>query len=144
MKSPSADTYRTESEKGEVKSEKQEVKKENDLSKRLYDFSLKIVLLVRTLPKEVAAYEIGRQLIRSGTSVTANYEEAKGAFSKEDFTYKLNTSFKEARETNLWLRLLSDSKIMKDAQLGEVIKESEEIRNILGRGVKTAKSRNKN
>lgn len=93
---------------------------------------------------EVAAYEIGRQLIRSGTSITANYEEAKGAFSKDDFTYKLNTAFKEARETNLWLRLLNDSKIMKDDQVKEVIKESEEIRNILGKGVKTAKSRSTN
>lgn len=120
------------------------MKKENDLSTRLYNFALKIVLLVRTLPKEVAAYEIGRQLIRSGTSITANYEEAKGAFSKDDFTYKLNTAFKEARETNLWLRLLNDSKITKDSQLKEAIKESEEIRNILGKGVKTAKSRSKN
>ncbi|MBI5058076.1 MAG: four helix bundle protein [Nitrospirae bacterium] len=127
-----------------MRSEKWEVKQENDLSKRLYNFALKIVLLVRTLPKEIAAHEIGRQLIRSGTSITANYEEAKGAFSKDDFTYKLNTAFKEARETNLWLRLLNDSKIMKDEQLNEVIKESEEIRNILGKGVKTAKHGNKN
>jgi four helix bundle protein len=69
------------------------VNKDNDLSTRLYNFALKIVLLVKTLPKEVAAYEIGKQLIRSGTSITANYEEAKGAFSKDDFTYKLKHRF---------------------------------------------------
>jgi four helix bundle protein len=74
-----------------------------DLKDRLYDFALKIVLLVKNLPKEIAAYEIGRQLVKAGTSIAANYEEAKGAFSKEDFIYKISIAFKEARETNLWL-----------------------------------------
>lgn len=120
------------------------MKQEKDLNKRLYNFSLKIVLMVRSLPRELAAYEIGRQLIRAGTSITANYEEAKGAFSKDDFTYKLNTAFKEARETNIWLRLLNDSKIINSDQIKNLIKESEEIRNILGKSVKTAKSGSKN
>ncbi|MGQ9570025.1 MAG: four helix bundle protein [Thermodesulfovibrionales bacterium] len=67
--------------------------KELDLSKRLYNFALKIVLLVRSLPKKLAAYEIGRQLFKAGKSVSANHEEARGRFSKEDFIYKINTSF---------------------------------------------------
>ncbi|MBI5098135.1 MAG: four helix bundle protein [Nitrospirae bacterium] len=117
--------------------------KEIDLSKRLYDFALKIVLLVRTLPKELAAYEIGRQLIKSGTSIAANHEEARGGFSKEDFIYKINTSFKEAKETNFWLRLLRDSKIVKEKYIKELINESKEIRNILGASVKTAKINNR-
>ncbi len=114
----------------------------NELSERLYDFALKIVLLVRKLPRETAANEIGRQLVRSGTSITANYEEAKGGFSREDFIYKINTAFKEARETNIWLRLLRDSKILQGEELKNIIKESEEIRNILGKSVKTAKCKN--
>ena len=113
--------------------------KTTDLSDRLYNFALRIVILVRKLPKEIAAYEIGRQLVRSGTSVIANYEEAKGGFSKDDFIYKINIAFKEARETHIWLKLLRDSEILKEEHLADIIKESEEIRNILGKSIRTAK-----
>ncbi len=119
-------------------------KKEPDLNKRLYNFALRIVLLVRSLPRELAAYEIGRQLLKAGTSIAANHEEAKGGFSREDFIYKLNIAFKEAKETNFWLRLLRDSKIVKEEKIKELIIESKEIRNILGTGVKTAKQKNRN
>jgi len=60
------------------------------LGERLYDFALKIVMLVRALPKEIAAYELGKQLIRSGTSIAANYEEARCGYSKDDFTSLLS------------------------------------------------------
>ncbi len=115
------------------------MKTETNLSERLYNFALWIVSLVRSLPKEVAAYEIGRQLVRSGTSIIANHEEARGGFSKDDFIYKINLAFKEARETNIWLRLLRDSKIFKEELVNDLIRGSEEIRNILGASVKTAK-----
>ena len=85
-----------------------------------------------------------RTLHRAGTSIAANYEEAKGAFSKEDFTYKIGISFKEARETNLWLRLLKDSGVMTVEVLDSIIQESEEIRNILGKSFSTARKKNKN
>ena len=111
-----------------------------NLDKRLYNFALKIISIVRALPKEVASYEIGRQLLRAGTSIVANYEEARGAFSKEDFIYKINICFKEARETNVWLKLLKDSGLLKNTEIENVIRESEEIRNILGKSVSTAKS----
>ena len=113
-----------------------------DLDQRIYNFALEIVKLVRCLPKEVAAYEIGRQLLRAGTSIAANYEEARGAFSREDFTYKINTAFKEARESNLWLRLLKDSGLYTDKEAKYLLKESEEIRNILGKSVKTSREGN--
>lgn len=116
--------------------------KETDLNKRLYNFALKIVLLVRSVPREIAAYEIGRQLLKAGTSIAANYEEARGGFSREDFIYKINTAFKEAKETSFWLRLLRDSRIVKEDQVKELINESKEIGNILGKSVKTAKERN--
>ncbi len=82
------------------------------LNDRLYNFALKIILFVRKLPRDIATYEISRQLVKAGTSIAANYEEARGAFSKEDFIYKINIAFKEARETNLWLRLIRDAKII--------------------------------
>jgi four helix bundle protein len=114
-----------------------------ELRKRFYEFALEIVKFVRKLPKEMAAYEIGKQLINSGPSVAANYEEATGAFSKEDFIYKVNTAFKEAKETNLWLRLLRDSDLARGDNIGRLIQESEEIRNILGKSVTTAKKNKK-
>ena len=110
-----------------------------DLGDRLYSFALEIVLLVRALPKEVAAYEIGRQLLRSGTSISANYEEAKGGFSKDDFTYKISVSFKEAKETKIWLKLLKDAEILPEDCFKSILQESEEICNILAKCVKTAK-----
>lgn len=114
-----------------------------DLNERFYNFALKIVFLVRKLPRGVATYEIGRQLVRAGTSIAANYEEARGAFSKEDFIYKISIAFKEARETNLWLRLMRDSKIINGNNVNNLINESEEIRNILGTSLKTARNKNK-
>ena len=101
-----------------------------ELRKRIYAFALRIVDFVRSLPKNWVALKIGRQLLRSGTSVDANYEEACGVFSKADFTFKLNTSFKEAKESNYWLRLLWDSKIVTGSEIDSLIQESREIRNI--------------
>ena len=118
-------------------------KRKKDLSERLYNFGLKIVKLVRQLPREMAAQEIGRQLLRAGTSAAANYEEATVAFSKEDFTYKISISFKEMKESNLWLRLLRDSGIKKGETIEDLIRESVELRKILGKSVKTAKGNKK-
>ena len=112
---------------------------QKELKDRLYNFALLIIGLVRSLPKETAGFEMGKQLIRSGTSIAANYEEATAAISKEDFIYKLSISFKEAKETNLWLRLLQDSELIGTKNIKELIQESEEIANILARSVKTAK-----
>ena len=118
-------------------------KRKKDLSERLYNFGLKIVKLVRQLPREMAAQEIGRQLLRAGTSAAANYEEATVAFSKEDFTYKISISFKEMKESNLWLRLLRDSGIKRGDVIEDLIQESTELRKILGKSVKTAKGNKK-
>lgn len=91
--------------------------KNKELRDRFYNFALSIIKFVRSLPKEMAAYEIGKQLLRAGTSIATNYEEATGAFSKEDFTYKISIAFKEAKEANLWLRLLKDSGIVNDEEI---------------------------
>jgi len=111
----------------------------SNLSDRFYQFALRVVKLVRGLPKELAGYEIGRQLIKAGTSVAANYEEARGAFSKKDFIFKLGISLKEARESIIWLRLLRDSGLCKGEEIEFLINESEEIGKILGKSIVTAK-----
>ena len=112
-----------------------------ELRERLYKFALRIVKFVRSLPKHWSALEIGRQLLRSGTSVDANYEEACGAFSRQEFIYNLSISFKEAKESNYWLRLLKDSGIVMHSEIDYLIQESREIRNILGTGVKTVRTK---
>lgn len=112
-----------------------------DLDKRVYYFVLRVIRLVRALPKETVGREMGRQLLRAATSIAANIEEARGAFSKSDFTYKMNTTFKEARESNLWLRLIRDSGLVTSTRITGLLRESEEIRNILGASVRTAKKK---
>ena len=84
--------------------------KENIIRDKSYAFALSIIDLVRKFPKQNDGFVIGKQLLRSGTSVGANVEEAISAFSKKDFTYKMNSALKKARETHYWLRLVRDSK----------------------------------
>ena len=100
-----------------------------DLDGRVYDFVLRVIKPVRFLSRETAGREMGRQLLRAGD------------FSKSDFTFKMNTAFKEARESNLWLRFIRDSGLVSSDRMARLIQESEEIRNILGASVRTAKKR---
>lgn len=117
--------------------------KNQDLRERLYAFALDVVKFVKSLPRGWGALEIGRQLLHSGTSVDANYEEACGAFSKKEFTYKLSIAFREAKESHYWLRLLHDSAIVIGTEIEYLLAESKEIRNILGASVKTARGNKK-
>lgn len=120
----------------------QNAKLKIDIDRRSYEFALQIVKLVRRFPKETAGFELGKQLLRSGTSIAANIEEAQGAFSKDDFIYKMNTALKEARETNLWLRLVKDSRLIENLkELESLIKESVELKNILATIVKSSKQK---
>jgi len=116
-------------------------KNKNEIVDRTYSFALRIVKFVRALPKETAGFVLGKQLIASGTSIAANVEEAQGAFSKDDFIYKMQTAFKEALETSLWLRLVGDSDLMKNEDLKNLFNESNEIKKILSAIVKSSKKK---
>ncbi len=85
---------------------------------------------------------MSKQLVRSGTSIGANVEEATAAQSRKDFISKMAISSKEARETNYWLRLLRDSNLCEGIDYSELIKESEEIIKILTSIVKTTSQTN--
>lgn len=115
--------------------------KEKDIKilDRSYQFALRIVKMGQELPENNGARIIGNQLLRAGTSVGANVEEAVAAYSKTDFTHKMNIALKEARETHYWLRLLRDSSMIKQVRLEAIISESEEIKKILGAIVRTAR-----
>lgn len=79
---------------------------------KAYPFSVEVVKFCRRLMREAHEYEIGRQLLRSATSIAANIAEAKGGISRRDFAAKINISYKESLETKYWLNLLYDLELM--------------------------------
>jgi len=110
------------------------------LGKRIYEFSLRALRLVNALPKrQVASKVLGEQLLRSATSIAANYEEARGAVSRADFIAKLGIAYKESREVYLWLSMIADVKLLPENRMKSIIAEAEEIRAILGSSLKTAR-----
>ena len=123
-----------------------EEKDKKDIVKRTYKYALRIVQIANKLPNSNGIYPIRDQLIRSGTSVGANAEEASAGFSRNDFIYKMSVASKEARESNYWLRLIRDSGIAKakelEEEMNEAITESSELKKILTSIVKTSKERN--
>ncbi|MFH1460538.1 MAG: four helix bundle protein [Candidatus Omnitrophota bacterium] len=113
---------------------------DNNIVDRSYKFALEIIKLVNFLPKSTSGTVIGNQIMKSGTSIGANVEEAQGSASKKDFTNKMAISKKEARETRYWLRLIKDSGILKENELENLLKEIDEILKILTAIVKTSKA----
>jgi len=102
-----------------------------DIRERTFLFGVRIVKFVRTLPKDVAGVEVARQLLRAGTSVGANVEEADGAESKRDKIHKLSIVRKEAKESRYWLRIVKEAELSASAEVDELIAESLEIAKIL-------------
>lgn len=116
------------------------MKKENVIQSKSFDFALDIIKLYMQLVKQ-KEFVISKQLLRSGTSIGANEEEALAGFSKKDFLYKMSISSKEARETRYWLRLLKHSELT-DFNLDSYLHEIEQIINILTSIVKTTQKNN--
>ena len=110
--------------------------KPNIIRDKSFQFALKIIELSQSL-KEERNYEIANQIIRCGTSIGANVEEAQAAQSKKDFISKLSISSKEARETKYWLRLIKESKISNN-KLDVLINDCDDLINILTKIVKTS------
>lgn len=114
------------------------MKQENVIQSKSFQFALKMIELYKILT-ENKEYILSKQLLRSGTSIGANVEEAIAAQSKKDFIAKMSISSKEARETKYWLRLLHESKYI-NIDYSEYLKDIEEIINILTAIVKTSQS----
>jgi four helix bundle protein len=119
------------------------IEKKRDLDDRLLEYGARIIRLVESLPNTVVGRRVADQLLRSGTSVGANYEEAQGAESKDDFVHKLQIALKELRESNYWLRLLVKSGKISAAQMTGLLDESNQLRAILSKSVATAKGKAK-
>ena len=103
----------------------------NELQLRLFKFSVDVIKEVRNLPESKEYKVIAYQLLKSATSVGANYEEAQGAVSKADFSNKVGISLKEIRETNYWIRIINE--IQNDKKNWyKLDEESKELMKILG------------
>ncbi len=106
---------------------------ENIIQTKSYAFALKIIKLYQYLVNEKKEYVMSKQLLKSGTSIGANIEEAQGAQSKKDFIAKISISYREARETRFWLRLLKDSKILEEKLVDEHLQDVNEICKIISK-----------
>jgi len=101
--------------------------KNADLLRRTKAFALRIIRLSSSLPKTREADVLGRQVLRSGTSVGANYREASRSRSKLEFSAKVGDSLKELSESSYWLELLQEAAIIKPTLLTDLLKENDEL-----------------
>jgi four helix bundle protein len=100
---------------------------EKDLPERTKKFARRIIQLYVALPREPVAQVLGKQALRAGTSVGANYREADRARSKAEFISKIGDCLKEADETLYWLELLSDEQVIAPKRLAPLINEANEL-----------------
>ncbi len=113
------------------------MKDKNIASTKSFDFALRIIKLVEYLKLERKEFLLSKQVMRSGTSIGANIEEAIGAQSRKDFHAKVSIAYKEARETHYWLRLLRESEYLPESAADSIIQDCDEILKILGSIKKT-------
>ena|SRR3982750_836918 len=116
---------------------------EVDLKHRTKAFALRVIRLYIALPKSVEAQVLGKQLLRSGTSVGAHYREAKRAKSNIDFISKIEGALQELDETSYWLELVEESGIFPVERLSSIRAEAEELTKILVSIAKQVKDRTK-
>ena len=107
--------------------------------KRIYVLVLNIIKLIDKLPKGNVSYRVGDQLLRSSTSVIANYVEGQSSISKKEFISFLQISLKSGNESTLWLSLLKDSGRVSEEDVNSLIKEMDEICKILSQSLMTLK-----
>ena len=113
------------------------------MKQRTKQFVLRVIRLVESLPRGRTAEVIGRQLLRAGTSVGANYRAACRAKSTADFISKMGTVEEEADESLYWMELLVEAEIVKPEKLEYLMKEADELVAITVSSINTAKKRNK-
>lgn len=116
--------------------------KENIIQQKSFAFAIRIVELFKYLQNEKKEFVLSKQILRSGTSIGANIEESIGGASDKDFLHKLTISYKEARETIYWLKLLHATHYISEKEFNSLHNDAEEICKILGKIQITLKSRN--
>jgi four helix bundle protein len=124
-----------------MKMENDRVKFKNEYKKRLYNFVIKLIEFLDNLPKDNVSKRLGDQLLRSGTSILANYVEGQSASSKKDFTNYFNYSLKSTNESKLWITLFRDSKRASPEQVKWFLEELDEISKIFASSILTLKGK---
>jgi len=114
--------------------------KQNVVQDKSYKFSIRIINLYKFLKKDKNEFILSKQILRCGTSIGANIEEAIGGISRKDFIAKLQISYKEARETHYWLRLLKDTEFIDENMFKSLINDCEEVLKLLSKILETSKS----
>lgn len=115
----------------------------HEVAERLLEYGARIIWVVESMPQTLVGKRIGDQLLRSGISVGAHYEEAQGGESHADFVHKLQIALKELRESNYWLRLLIKAKTLPANRLQNILDESNQLRAMLSKAVATTKGKAK-
>ena len=119
-------------------------KGKSDLIARTKAFALSIIRLYSSVPKTVEAQVLGKQMLRSGTSVGAQYREATRARSRAEFVSKIESALQELEETGYWLELFVDSGILAEKRVRDICQEQAELTAMLVASVKTAKVNRRN
>ena len=109
----------------------------NELEERLLDFAVNIINLSRALPGCEVGRHISKQMMRSGTSPSPNYAEARGAESRADFAHKLGIVLKELNETKIWLRMIVRAELLNKEKVETVMTEATELSKIIQASVNT-------
>lgn len=102
------------------------------IQRKSYEFAVKIVGLCQKLREDKKEFVLTKQLLRSGTSIGANVEEAIGAQTEKDFFAKMTIAYKEARETNYWIRLLRDANLLDMDSANKALEDTMELMRIIG------------
>jgi four helix bundle protein len=118
------------------------MKNDSIVQEKSFAFAIRIVNLHRYLIEEKKEFVLSKQLLRSGTSIGANVEESIGGQSEKDFYTKITISYKEARETVYWIKLLAATDYLTKDQSNSILNDAEEICKILGKIQLTLKKRN--
>ncbi len=116
------------------------MKKDNVVQIKSYAFAVRIVKVFNYLSEERKEYVLSKQLLRCRTSIGANIEEAIGGQSEKDFFAKLTISYKEARETHYWIRLLKDTDYLSVEEADNLLKDVDELLRIIGSIQKTLRN----
>lgn len=111
-----------------------------DLKQRTKAFALRVIKLFGALPKSTPAKVIGTQVLRSGTSVGANYHEADSARSRAEFIAKMGDSLRELAETSYWLELLIESQMVPPQKLKPLLDEAHELKSVFASIIQKARS----
>lgn len=114
--------------------------KDNIIVTKSFVFAVRIVKLCKKLVSENREYVLSQQLLKSGTSIGANVEEAVGGITKREFTAKLQIAYKEARETRYWLRLMAETDILEKAEADSLLTDCEELIRIIVAILKSSKN----